>query len=406
MNSSRKFIIALAIFALLGIVFAGVSTYDFVEHLDRQVHAITCAFVPGLSAKDSTGASGCYAALMSPYSSVLRQMVWGGIPIALPGLAVFAYLLFMALDMLLNKKSGEPAETRYAIAATALPALVSVIYLFVSLKYVGALCKMCVGIYLCSLGSLLCAVLADRAAAGAEKKASTAQAVARYPIYFIEGILFVLLSVLVYLGLKPAYAAGEQSCGELLRAEDKYAVMAPLSMSIGGMPAIEVFDPLCPACKSFAARLESSGLQDKLQLRGVLFPLDKECNWMVKTTLHPGACAVSEAVLCAGDDAASVVAWAFENQRELRELAEKSGSAAVYQRIRERFVTLSGCLGKPEVKAKINRSLRWIVANSLSVLTPQLFVNKHKLCDEDTDLGLEYSLSRLLDSVQTGNFSR
>lgn len=182
--------------------------------------------------------------------------------------------------------------------------------------------------------------------------------------------------------------------------------MAPLSMSIGGMPAIEVFDPLCPACKSFAARLESSGLQDKLQLRGVLFPLDKECNWMVKTTLHPGACAVSEAVLCAGDDAASVVAWAFENQRELRELAEKSGSAAVYQRIRERFVTLSGCLGKPEVKAKINRSLRWIVANSLSVLTPQLFVNKHKLCDEDTDLGLEYSLSRLLDSVQTGNFSR
>jgi hypothetical protein len=33
-----------------------------------------------------------------------------------------------------------------------------------------------------------------------------------------------------------------------------------------------------------------------------LFPLDKECNWMVSESLHPGSCAVSEAVLCAGPD--------------------------------------------------------------------------------------------------------
>jgi len=29
-----------ALFALLGGIFAAVSTYDFVAHLDRQVHAI------------------------------------------------------------------------------------------------------------------------------------------------------------------------------------------------------------------------------------------------------------------------------------------------------------------------------------------------------------------------------
>src|SRR5512136_1442643 len=99
----RRILIVFALFALAGVVFAGVSTYDFIAHLDRQVHAITCSIVPGLSAKDASGTSGCHAVLMSPYSSVLRDVTWGGIPIALPALGVFAFLLFRAVDLLLRK---------------------------------------------------------------------------------------------------------------------------------------------------------------------------------------------------------------------------------------------------------------------------------------------------------------
>jgi uncharacterized membrane protein len=403
MINSKKFVIGLTCFALLGAIFAGVSTYDFIAHLDRQVHAITCAFVPGLSAKDASGSSGCYAALMSTYSSVFRQSVWGGIPIALPGLAVFAYLLFLAFDLLINQETADLGKVRYAIAATALPALVSLVYLFISLKYVGSLCKLCVGIYLASFGAFLCAILMarDMDVAPTQGRAH-APGMLRYLIYFGEGVVFVVLPVLLYIGLTPAYAAEPGKCGELLRPEDKYNIMAPLGSSVGGVDAIEVFDPLCPACKGFAERMESSGLSEKLRLRAVMFPLDTECNWMVKTSLHPGACTVSEAVLCAGNDAQTVVSWVFANQKELRELAERSGSAAVQRRMREQFASLATCIGKPDVKAKINRSLRWTVANSLSVLTPQLFIQNHKLCDEDTDLGLEYSLSRLLESVPSG----
>jgi hypothetical protein len=36
------------------------------------------------------------------------------------------------------------------------------------------------------------------------------------------------------------------------------------------------------------------------------------------------------------------------------------------------------------------------------VLTPQLFVDKVKLCDEDVDLGLEYTLSAMLDRRARG----
>ncbi|HEX7597256.1 MAG TPA: vitamin K epoxide reductase family protein, partial [Polyangia bacterium] len=104
--SPRTALIAFVVFALLGAIFAGVSTYDFVAHLDRQVHAITCSIVPGLGTRDTSGTSGCHAVLMSPYSSVFRSLTWGGIPIALPAFGVFAFLLFRGVELLLRPRIG------------------------------------------------------------------------------------------------------------------------------------------------------------------------------------------------------------------------------------------------------------------------------------------------------------
>jgi hypothetical protein len=42
------------------------------------------------------------------------------------------------------------------------------------------------------------------------------------------------------------------------------------------------------------------------------------------------------------------------------------------------------------------QSLRWAVRNQVPVLTPQFYVAGKRLCDEDTDLGLEYTLTRML----------
>ncbi len=121
---------------------------------------------------------------------------------------------------------------------------------------------------------------------------------------------------------------------------------------------------------------------------------------MVSESLHPGSCAVSEAVLCAGPLARDVLEWAFANQDELREAGKDTNR--VYGLIRQQFPELGGCLGKPAVKARLNRSLRWVVANSLPVQTPQLFVRGQKVCEEDTDLGLDFVLARLLDRPQPG----
>jgi hypothetical protein len=66
----------------------------------------------------------------------------GGIPIALPGLAVFVFLLFRALDLLLRRRAGDADEARFTVAATLLPLVVSVISFLISILHVGA-CASC-----------------------------------------------------------------------------------------------------------------------------------------------------------------------------------------------------------------------------------------------------------------------
>jgi hypothetical protein len=276
-----------------------------------------------------------------------------------------------------------------------LPVLTSIVYAIISYTQLGTFCKVCVGIYGSSLGVFVSAMLAyakthDVTEPAAAKRGSFGL----WAFYFVEGVAMVALPVLLYLSLKPAYADSLLRTSGLRHPDDKYGVLVSLP-GTGDVPAIEVLDPLCPACKAFSERLTASEAGRRLRLKIALFPLDKECNWMVGESLHAGACAVSEAVLCAGERGARVIDWAFRNQDDLRARGS-SGPAAVYARIKSDFPELASCVGRPAVKARINKSLRWIVANSLPVLTPQLFVRNQKLPDEDTDLGLDYVLSRML----------
>lgn len=395
MRPTKPFFIALLGFALLGVIFSGVSTYDFVAHLDRQVHSITCSFIPGLGSADASGTSGCHTVMMSPYSSVFRTATWGGLPISLPAMAVFAFIAFLAGDLFIRKEDADPDQVRFLVAATALPLITSLIYLGISSLVIKAVCKLCVGVYVSSFGVFIAAVLAWRTSLQHSDQRSTAIPWGRYGVYMAEGIAFVMVPVMLYLIMKPDYSEAMSDCGKLNSSEDKYDVMITLHKAPKGLPSIELLDPLCPACRAFDQRLDASGLRENLDLKAILFPLDNECNWMVPTALHPGACEVSEAVLCADDNPLPVIAWAFENQEALREAAAKDRKEVV-SRIKAAFPKLADCVGKPAVKARLNKSLRWAVNNSLPVLTPQLYVNEQKLCDEDTDLGLEYSLTRLL----------
>ncbi|MEQ9496008.1 MAG: vitamin K epoxide reductase family protein [Deltaproteobacteria bacterium] len=377
--------------ALFGAILAGVSTADFISHLDRQVHSIHCSFIPGAGAQ--IGDSGCRTVMMSPYSSLFRDSMWGGLPISVLALAVFAYLVYRAVDLALAE-DVDKRHTVFLLAATALPVLMSIIYGYISMSVIGTVCKVCAGIYVCSGVLLVGAFLAHRNAGQPTQWAHGGMG-GTYARWFGEGVAYVGLLTVLYIGLAPVSEKSLEGCGTLVTTEDKSNVMIEMGTR-GGDKAIAVLDPLCPACKGFDNRMEASGLMKKLDLDVVLFPLDSKCNWMVKESLHPGACLVSQAMLCDKDAAPKILAWAFEHQQELLEAAKKDENN-VKRRLREQFPSVASCVGTAKAKNKVNKSLRWAVKNALPVLTPQLFVNGKRVCDEDTDLGLEFTVTKMLE---------
>lgn len=387
----RPFTILFLVAAVCGMFFAGFSTWDFVAHLDRDVHDVHCSFIPGLLASDSSASSGCHVTLMSPYSSVFRASVWGGIPIALPGLAVFAFLLFRGLDLLLNRREDDKRATTFLVLAAMLPALTSVGMGYLSWVELGAACKLCIGMYISSFVALAAAFGIRAQGVGEDMQGFGRE----FGFSFAEGVGFVLVPALLYAAISPDYSGYIGTCGGLPKPEDTNGVLLPIGQQASGREAVEVFDPLCSACKGFEGRLAASGLEPQLKRKALLFPLDNTCNWMVSNTLHPGACMVSEAVLCADAKADTVIAWAFEHQDEVRTAAATSPDAAK-ELVTSAFPDLKTCIGSPAVKSRLNKSLRFAVANQLPVLTPQIYVENKKLCDADTDLGLDYALTRLL----------
>ena len=400
----RPFTIIFILSALLGFFFAAYSSADFIQHLDRQVHGIHCSFIPGLSAADMSGSSGCHVTMMSPYSSVFRQTIWGGVPISLAAMSVFAYLLYRGLDLFLNQRHNERGTTLYLFVATLLPLLSSLVMGYISMVELGTACKLCIGIYGSSLGVFVGALGTWRAAMNSEE-AEEGQSVSGHVGSFALGVIFVVAPMLVYISLMPDYEKYIGSCGELSKPEDKYGILIPLDNNKSGAATIEVFDPLCPACKGFEGRLTASGLEEKMSRKAVLFPLDSSCNWMVGESLHAGACSISEAVLCASesgvDKVHAVMDWAFAHQEEIRTAAGTNPDAAA-DMAKSAFPELKSCIGSPKIKQKLNQSLRWAVNNQIPVLTPQIYVNNQKLCDEDTDLGMDFALSRLITKVGGG----
>lgn len=400
---TRNLTLATIAFALLGVFFASYATLDFANHLDRQVHGIHCSFLPGVETASSES-SGCQVTLMSRYSSVFRTKLWGGLPVSLPGMGLFAFLGFWGAFLVVTGRHTQRSAAFFTLGAWALPLLTSCVMGYLALVELDAACKLCIGIYSSStLGFAAAAGLAWVAwkrppafGSGTQEDPGVRGLAFAPPL----AAVFVALPIAAYVAAMPDYSAYEAGCGQLAHPDAPADLLVSLGGSAGGHPAIEVLDPLCPSCKGLESRLSASGLDEQLSRRALLFPLDDACNWMVTSSLHPGACAVSEAMLCEPDQARAILAWAFENQPAITS-AERATEGAAARMVVEQFPDVRGCVGSARIGQRLNRGLRWAVSNQIPVLTPQLFVDGRKVCNEDTDLGLEYTLTRMLAAPAT-----
>lgn len=423
--------------SLLGLAFSASSTFDYIRHLDRQVHDLHCSFIPGLSATEGADTA-CRVAMYSPYSALFREDFWGGIPISLFALGAFAFFAAFALYVLLSGQHAPRRAAHFLFAAGLTPLAVSIMMAIISAVRLGVFCKTCVGMYVASAlltaGGVL-SFLDDRREArsaawssaapragaagvgptvpmaplGASLGGPPGAAPARpmgskllLPGWLVALAVCTVTPALLYASALPSYASYLTGCGKLEKPTEPNNALLHVKHPGAVQPATIFVDPLCPTCKAFHQRLVSEGVFDKLDVTLVLFPLDSDCNWMLDRPVHPGACLLSKAILCGDHRAMDVLEWAYDHQEELLERAKAgAGVANVQATIRQHWPGLDVCMDSKETALRLNRMLRYIVDNKLPVSTPQMFLGTTRLCDEDTDIGLSYAIRQLAPSLRT-----
>ena len=403
--------------ALLGLVFAAYSTSDYAAHLDRQVHAIHCSFIPGADVSSDEG-NPCKAALFSPYSALFRQSYWGGIPISLGALGSFAFLLGLGLYLLLAPGRAPKRALQLLGVTGFVPLGASLVMFTISATQLHAFCKVCVGIYFSSALVAAAAVMAWRALA-AEKKDGTSRPLGKMPLLAGGVVAFGLASLLpaaVYASSLPDYKPYLSKCGSLAQPKEEHNALLKIPTPSPKREVLLFEDPLCPTCKAFHERLVSEGIFDHLDVTLALFPLDTDCNWMLDRSLHPGACVLSKAVICGKDRARAVLEWAFDNQEDLRPLGKQGGSALKDRIVRQFGADIGACIDDKATATRLNQHLHFASNNHVPISTPQMYMATSggppratgttnaapalmRVCDEDTDLGLKYAMGQLAPEV-------
>jgi len=393
MQRTRIIAIVALVAGLVGFVFALYSTNDYAAHLDRQVHAVHCSFVPGAPAEGDAD-NACKTALFSPYSAIFRTSFWGGIPISLFAMGAFGFFAGLALLILLAKQPPRWALALLAIASAG-PLIASIVMFVISATQLHTFCKLCVGIYVCSLAIAVCGVLAF----------VTLRQTKGPPM--LRGVLIglgvfgacSLAPAIVYAASVPDMQSKITACGNITVKDEAHGALVKIQTAHPKRAVLLFEDPLCPTCKAFHERLVTEGALENLDITLALFPLDNECNWMLDRPLHPGACIVSKAVLCNKDHPRDVLEWAFAEQDDLRATG-KSDPKALTARVTAKFgAAIASCIDDKATTVRLNQHLHFASQNKIPVSTPQMFLGDRRICEEDTDLGLAWTLTNLAPEV-------
>ena len=400
--------------SLLGLLFSSYSTFDYAKHLDRRLHDIHCSIIPGAPVTDSADA--CRAAMYSPYSALFKEKYWGGIPISLFAVGAFTFLVAFSLYVFIAGDKA-PRKALLTFAALALAPLgASLVMLTISITKLGTFCLVCVGVYVSSFlfagAAIFGLTTLRKEPVGSAPKGSPYDRPADpferarpdvgwvFPPVWLAAFCFCsLMPAVVYASAMPDHRPYLGNCGGLKVPEESANVLIHIATPRSTQPTILFEDPLCPTCKAFHERLVAEDVYDKLNVQLSLFPLDSDCNWMLSEPLHPGACLVARAVICGGTQARQVLEWSYENQEELTR-AGKAGPQQLRAAISQRWgaQTLQ-CVDAKQTMQTLNRMLHFAADNSIPVSTPQMYFGTKRFCDEDTDIGLRYTLAQLAPEV-------
>ncbi|MGH9387124.1 MAG: vitamin K epoxide reductase family protein, partial [Vicinamibacterales bacterium] len=269
----------------------------------------------------------------------------GGVPVALIGVLFFALVLGL-IAICRQSKSASPNLPGYVFALST-AGLAVVLYLaYASFVVLKAVCVLCVGTYVATIGLFLLSgsatrypmtSLPSRAArdlntlfrtpaalsAAVAFAAVAAAAIIFFPSESVTASAAPATSEQAPVAVSAAPAAQVQQLEQYLAQQPRVPIVAP---SDGADVVIVKFnDYQCPPCRQtfmeykavFAKWAKDAPGEVKFMTRD--YPLETQCNPFVKQDLHPSACEAAVAVRLAKEKGKgeAMEEWVFANQPAL-----------------------------------------------------------------------------------------
>jgi len=289
-----------------------------------------------------------------------RWSVFLGLPVAVWGLLGYGLIAITAAIGLRRAREGSwPAGALFALSAAA--AATSVVLALVSELLIGALCLYCAGSWLVAFALLAVAWSACRPEGVA--------AAVRADVALFAGRPLLTLGTLVAMGVLVGISARAQP--HYWEAPPASAAAPPVAPRSGPTIIVEFSDYECPFCAKAHDELKALvASRPDVKVVKRHFPLDASCNPMIKRTMHPEACRLARAAICAErqgrfpemDDAL------FANQQAKRPVEELAGAIGLD------LPAFRACLTAPETARRLSEDVATGIQIGLRA-TPTYVVN-------------------------------
>ena len=231
-----------------------------------------------------------------------RFSVFLGLPVAVWGAFGYGVAAVLAARALARARRGGAASTGLLFAVAAVAVAASVALAIVSKAAIGAWCLLCVASWVTAVALLAAAWRACPAGPAAAVAADLA-AMRAQPARS-AGLALVLLAAVV--GTRAAYprywAARPARPGTVAPpAGARTPAPAPASATLAAdRVVVEFSDYECPFCARAHEQLALlRAARPDLEIVRRHFPLDAACNPAVKRSIHPSACGLARAAICA-----------------------------------------------------------------------------------------------------------
>jgi protein-disulfide isomerase/uncharacterized membrane protein len=299
------------IIIILGAAGLGICLYLYSFHIELLMGEIKGGALCG-----SDNGLGCHAVASGPYSSML------GLPLAAWGAIFFSTLTLLGFGSVIFWRDSGRAFLRWAFYLAVLGLAFDLYLAYTMIFQIRVICWLCTATYAINL--MIIIILAKGVLGEPRPRISLgaifpgtkdAQGINLYYRNVIRSLLIggILLAVVVGVAgstfLSRSLTQNDRE--QLAKLIKNLSQQQPIVMDLKNRPVmgaddanvtvVEFSDFLCPYCAKASKyiKLTESGAPDSARFVFRHYPLDKSCNTGLRSNIHPGACLLAEAAVCA-----------------------------------------------------------------------------------------------------------